>query len=400
MSETPEMQTAAGATWETKPIESAPPWLMPAVRHTIWRLVWVALLVLVLLEALQRMHSLVVMLIISLFFGIAMEPAVTHLHTRRGWRRGSATGLIFALVTGGVVVLLFVLIPGLITVATHIREKLPEWVASLNETFNLNISTSETSSSAADIEAAVKSWLQDHGMELLGLAGSTIGMIFQFFTIAMFTFYFAADAPRLRSAVLRRLPPPRQARLGWAWDTAIQQTGGYFYSRMLLMLINGGLFFFAMMLVGVPWTIALPMSIFEGFVAEFIPAVGTYIGAAVPILLTLGLQGLWPAVILLIWTLIYQQVENYVLSPRISARTMEINGAVAFGSAMAGGALAGPMGAFMSLPIAALVTSFVKNYVRTYPLTYHSQYDDPEAAPVEPEPAEPAPAHRPAGDRP
>jgi predicted PurR-regulated permease PerM len=117
------------------------------------------------------------------------------------------------------------------------------------------------------------------------------------------------------------------------------------------------------------------MSIFEGFVAEFIPAIGTYIGAAVPIVLTLGLQGVTAAVVLLVWTLIYQQIENYFLSPKISARTMEINGGVAFGAAIAGGAIGGPMLAFMSLPIAALVTSFLKNFSRKYPLVYFSPYD-------------------------
>jgi predicted PurR-regulated permease PerM len=114
------------------------------------------------------------------------------------------------------------------------------------------------------------------------------------------------------------------------------------------------------------------MAVFQGFFAEFIPVVGTYIGAAVPILVTLGIQGAWQAVALLVWTLIYQQIENYFLSPRISARTMEINGGVAFGSALAGGAIAGPMGAFMAMPIAALVTSFVKHYVPRYALVHRS----------------------------
>ena len=143
------------------------------------------------------------------------------------------------------------------------------------------------------------------------------------------------------------------------------------------MIINGGLFFFAMLLVGVPWLIALPLAVFEGFVAEFIPAVGTYLGAAIPVVVTLGLQGIVPAVILVVWTVLYQQIENYWLSPKVSAQTMEINGGIAFGSALAGGAIAGPMGAFMALPIAALVTSFLKNFSRTYPLVYVSPYDEP-----------------------
>ena len=84
-----------------------------------------------------------------------------------------------------------------------------------------------------------------------------------------------------------------------------------------------------------------------------------------------------PALILLVWTVIYQQAENYWLSPRLSAKTMEINGGVAFGSALAGGAIAGPMGAFMALPVAAWITSFVKHYGSSYPLVYHWAYDDP-----------------------
>jgi predicted PurR-regulated permease PerM len=187
--------------------------------------------------------------------------------------------------------------------------------------------------------------------------------------------YFAADAPKIRRALLVRMPPERQQRVGWAWDTAIEQTGGYFYSRLVLLIINATLYFFVMVAVGVPWLVALPLSVFQGFFAEFIPVVGTYIGAAVPALVTLGIQGAWQALVLVGWTLVYQQIENYWLSPKLSAQSMEINGGVAFGSALAGGAIAGPMGAFMAMPIAALITSFVKHYVPRYELAYHSPYD-------------------------
>jgi predicted PurR-regulated permease PerM len=70
--------------------------------------------------------------------------------------------------------------------------------------------------------------------------------------------------------------------------------------------------------------------------------------------------------------LVYQQVENYWLSPRISSDTMSLNGGVAFGAALAGGAIAGPMGAFMALPAAALITAFISNWVKHYEVVYHS----------------------------
>jgi predicted PurR-regulated permease PerM len=353
----------------------APAWVMPMARKIIWRVVLVVLVTLLLLAMLSKARSLLSMLFVAAFFGIAMEPAVNHLHMKRGIKRGAATGLVFLVSAVFILVLTFIMIPGVINVAGQITDSLKNVIPQINSQFGTDFPTSKTDPAFAQTEESIKNWIQNNASDIMGFAGTTVGLIFQFFTIAMFAFYFAADAPQIRRAVLRKFPPLQQQRLGWAWDTAIEQTGGYLYSRLLLMIINGGLFFFVMLLVGVTWTIALPLSIFEGFVAEFIPAIGTYIGAAVPIVLTLGLQGITAAVILLVWTLIYQQIENYFLSPKISARTMEINGGVAFGAAIAGGAIGGPMLAFMSLPIAALVTSFLKNFSRKYPLVYFSPYD-------------------------
>ena len=89
----------------------------------------------------------------------------------------------------------------------------------------------------------------------------------------------------------------------------------------------------------------------------------------------LGVEGLASALILLAWTLVYQQFENYFLSPRLSSRTMELNGGVAFGAALAGGAIAGPMGAFMALPVAALITATIPNASRTYDVVYEGKSD-------------------------
>jgi predicted PurR-regulated permease PerM len=363
----------------TKPLPQdepqAPAWVMPMARKIIWRVVLVVLVTLLLLAMLSKARSLLSMLFVAGFFGIAMEPAVNHLHMKRGMKRGAATGLVFLISAVFILVLTFIMIPGVINVAGQITDSLKNVIPQINSQFGTDFPTSKNDPAFAQAEESIKNWIQNNASDIMGFAGNTVGLIFQFFTIAMFAFYFAADAPQIRRAVLRKFPPLQQQRLGWAWDTAIEQTGGYLYSRLLLMIINGGLFFFVMLLVGVNWTIALPLSIFEGFVAEFIPAIGTYIGAAVPIVLTLGLQGVTAAVVLLVWTLIYQQIENYFLSPKISARTMEINGGVAFGAAIAGGAIGGPMLAFMSLPIAALVTSFLKNFSRKYPLVYFSPYD-------------------------
>lgn len=370
MSEPTDSEPIAVAAAE-RSSDTAPAWVAPMIRQTIWRVVWVGLGTAIVVLSLLKARGLISTLVIALFLSIAMDPAVSKLSARRGWPRGRSAGLVFALLLVSVVVLITVLVPALVQVAETIAGRLPGWITSLEGRFNISIG-SKDAALGTQLEDAVRSWLQDNGRQVLGVAGSTVGVVFQFFTTATFTLYFAADAPKIREAVLTRMPPSRQERLGWAWDTAIEQTGGYFYSRLLLLVINATLFFVVMIALGVPWLIALPMAVFQGFFAEFIPVVGTYIGAAVPILVTLGIQGVWQAVALLVWTLVYQQIENYFLSPRISARTMEINGGVAFGSALAGGAIAGPMGAFMAMPIAALVTSFVKHYVRRYELVHRA----------------------------
>jgi predicted PurR-regulated permease PerM len=315
------------------------------------------------------------MLVISVFFALAMVPAVTYMHERWGWKRGAAVGVIYAGLLLFVVLMVLVLIPGIVEFANQVGEQGDEWVAELNawteDSFGVTVIDESSAADAAGVtDEALEGWAD----QLLGLVSSGIGLVFNLATIALFTFYFAADYDRIERAIMSRMPPARQQVYGWVSDTALEQTGGYFYSRLLLMLINGTLFFIGMVLVGMPVLFALPLSVFEAFVSTFIPAVGTYIGAAVPILVTLAVQGLVAALILLAWTLVYQQIENYWLSPRLSAETMELNGGVAFGAALAGGAIAGPMGAFMSLPVAALITAVISNLGKTYEVVYHSKY--------------------------
>jgi predicted PurR-regulated permease PerM len=107
-----------------------------------------------------------------------------------------------------------------------------------------------------------------------------------------------------------------------------------------------------------------------GFISQFIPVVGTYIAASVPLLVAL-LQSPTQAVIFLIFVILYQQVENYLLSPRITARTMQLHPAVAIAAAIAGATLRGPIGAILALPIAAILQAIIGTY-----LTRHDIIED------------------------
>ena len=343
---------------------------------TIWQVIGAILITLVLLWALVQARSLVSMLILSLFFANALLPATNALVRRYSWRRGAAVGAIYL---GGFVFAAFmiiVLLPSLAELAGAIGQNGADWALSLNQwlsdTFGFELIDAESAQSTSETtEELLAEWGDEIFGAVTGIAAAGASFIFSLATMAMFTFYFTADEPRIKRALLGLFPPNRQERLGWTWDESIKQTGGYFYSRSILMIINGLGFFFVMVLVGMPVALAIPLALFGGFVSVFIPAVGTYIGGAVPILVTLAIQGLGASLVVLGYVLVYQQVENYWLSPKISSDTMSLNGGVAFGAALAGGAIAGPMGAFMALPAAALITAFISNWVKHYEVVYH-----------------------------
>lgn len=350
----------------------------------IWQVIGAVLLTLVLLWAFRQASTIVAMVAIAFFFSLALDPGVRWLVGRYGWRRGSATGVIYLMGALFVIVMIVILIPSIGELARVIGDKGAEWIATLQtwlaDTFGLEWSGLDAvADSAGDTDEALTDFSSDAFGNALSAVAGTVAFVFNMATIAMFTFYFTADAPRVQRSVLRLFSPGIQERIGWTWDQAIVQTGGYFYSRLLLMLINFLGFFFTMMLVGLPVSLSLALALFGSFVSVFIPVIGTYIGGAIPVLVTLAIEGWAAALIVLGYVLVYQQVENYWLSPKLSEKTMSLNAGISFGAALAGAAIAGPMGAFTALPIAALITSFMTNYVAGRDVVYKSgEMDTPD----------------------
>ncbi|CAN5704054.1 hypothetical protein BH10ACT3_BH10ACT3_07390 [soil metagenome] len=349
----------------------APPWALPLATAIVRRTALIVVAVWCGFWIFQRTSSLVGLILLSFFFSLALDPAVGWLHEHRGIRRGAGTGIMFLGIVVFMVLLIVLLIPLTADLAGKLGDSVPKFADRINDLTDKLSSSNVVSESQIDqatkqLNTSIKDWFSNFGGTALGIATTGLSLVFNVLTLGLFTFYLTANAPRIRRVLSSRLPSSAQERFNWAWETAIRQTGGYFYSRLLLMLINGGLFFFVMVAVGTPVKYALPLSIFEGFVAEFIPAVGTYIGAAIPVAFSLVESGLTQALILVGWTILYQQVENAWLSPKLSAKTMSLNAGVAFGSALAGGALFGPVGAFVALPVAGMVTAFLASYTRSY----------------------------------
>jgi predicted PurR-regulated permease PerM len=269
--------------------------------------------------------------------------------------------------------------------ANSVIKDLPNYIDKLNDftrdNFHTTVISADQRAEATHAAENIRTYLTQHMDDVLGGAATVLGGIFTLFTIGLFTFYLTADGPKVRRALLSRLRPAKQERARFAWETAIRQVGGYLYSRLLLAAINAFFMFVTLLLVGSPF--ALPLAVFQGFVAEFIPIVGTYIAGAIPLVVVLAEVGPVAALIVLIEIVVYQQIENYFLSPKISAKTMELNAGIAFGAAIAGGSVGGFIGAFFALPIAATIQAFVSEYSGTYEVEV-SELTRVDAPPPEP----------------
>ena len=320
---------------------------------------------------------LVLDIIISLFLALAVEPLVVAL-VAHGWKRGvaSAVSLVGVAVVVGVLLTLFgnmfvqqmiAMVRGLPAMYEQIREfvdqyatfKMPE-ISNLGmEIFN-NIQTS---------------WVTDFA----GTAMSTVGGLFSFLlnlmTVVMTTYYISAAGPKLRRSFCQWLAPNTQRRFLLVWTVAQGQISSFLFSRSILALINATCTAIFLEILHVPYW--LPLALFCGVVSQFIPTVGTYIGGALPVLFAWGNRGWTYAVAVLVFIIVYQQIENLILSPRISQRTMDINAAVAFLAVLAFGSLFGAFGAFLALPVTASLQAIFRAYTKRYELIDSPLMNDP-----------------------
>ncbi len=320
---------------------------------------------------LGRLRELLLLLLISLFLAFAIEPAVNWL-ARRGWRRGLATAAMFVVV--GVLLTGFLGGIGslLATQAAHLINGFPGYVHEVigwvNSTFGTHLSQRTLFQRLPTVTDALSRHITGLAGNVWGIGTTAFGVVFNALGVLLFTFYLSAEGPQLRRTVCSLLPPHRQRAVLRAWEIAIDKTGGYIYSRGLLALISGIAHYAAMTGLGVPY--AATLALWVGVVSQFIPAVGTYLAGAVPILIALTASpatALW----LLLFIIGYQQLENYLLQPRITARTLDMHPAVAFGLILAGAAVAGPVGVLLAIPVGASLQAFAGAYVRRYDVEDH-----------------------------
>jgi predicted PurR-regulated permease PerM len=337
------------------------------VPRWIWRSIaifWLGWVVVYLgTGAVRALRSLLIVLLVSLFLSFAIEPAVNRME-QRGIRRGLGTWIMFLAILAVIGGFSAAVGTALATQVTDFVDEVPGYLDDIetwvDDTFNSEIDFAEIQDEFV-AGGGVEDLAQSFADDIVNLGTAIIGIIFQIFTTALFTYYLVAEGPKLRRTVCSYLPEERQRLVLSVWDLAIEKTGGYIYSRTILAILSAIVHSIAFALLDVPFP--LPLGLWVGVLSQFIPVIGTYIAGALPVLIaTLDSPrtGLWVLVVVVV----YQQVENYWFAPKITARTMELHVAVAFGAVIAGGAVLGVVGALLALPFTATVQAFISTYAQ------------------------------------
>ncbi|MEY4062039.1 MAG: hypothetical protein RL602_670 [Actinomycetota bacterium] len=314
-----------------------------------------ALTAIVLMRALASVSQILVLILISLFLATGLNPAVEALR-KRNLSRTTAVTVIFSSVVLFVIFFALVVVPPVISQGTNLIESAPQLLQDLmkNETINqLN-----TQYGLIDtLQERLRSVTSD-GTLLISTFGGVIGVgksvlsgFFTALTILVLTLYFITSLPQAVELGLALVPASRRDRVGLLTNAVIARVGSFVGSQILIAAMAAVFVTILGTILGLPSPIAIGMFV---LVAALIPLIGHFIGAGIFTLIALS-QSLAIGVIAFVAYVVYVQIENYVVTPRIMKRTLAVPGAVTIIAALIGSSLLGLVGGLLAVPIAASI---------------------------------------------
>jgi predicted PurR-regulated permease PerM len=230
---------------------------------------------------------------------------------------------------------------------------------------------------------------------VLGLTGAIASGLFSFLTLLVLTIYFASNLPTMEDGVSSLFPPGKRDDYRALLDKATEKIGGYASGQLTVSFIAGVCAFFAFLIIGLPFPAALAMWV---SITTLIPSVGALVGAILCVLVA-SFVSIGTAVITVIYILVYQQIENYVISPRVMKKAVDLSPAAVIISVLIGGSILGFVGALLALPLAAAAKVVVRDLwlrerlktpVKKRAPRRRKPAAKPSPAPIEEAPAAPA----------
>jgi predicted PurR-regulated permease PerM len=314
-----------------------------------------ALTAIVLMRALASVSQIFVLILIALFLATGLNPAVEALR-KRNLSRNAAVTVIFSSVILFVIFFALVVVPPVISQGTNLIESGPQLLQDLMK--NDTINQLNTQYGLVDtLQERLRSVTSD-GTLLISTFGGVIGVgksvlsgFFTALTILVLTLYFITSLPQAVNLGLSLVPASRRDRVGLLTNAVIARMGSFVGSQILIAAMAAVFVTILSTILGLPSPIAIGMFV---LVAALIPLIGHFIGAGIFTLIALS-QSLVIGVVAFVAYVVYVQIENYVVTPRIMKRTLSVPGAVTIIAALIGSSLLGLVGGLLAVPVAASI---------------------------------------------
>ncbi|MDQ3984914.1 MAG: AI-2E family transporter [Actinomycetota bacterium] len=322
----------------------------PSTR-TVVRVVLTVVAVLILLYAAYLVRSILILVLIAGFLAVGLDPAVRRLE-KWGMRRGFAVATIFLAALLFIVGFALAVVPPLVKQVTNFATNLPEYVQDLSERnprIEEWVQDQQISTKLQDAVNKIPSTIGSSFGSVLGVAGSVLAALFNTLTVLVLTIYFLLSLSRIRAGSLRLVPASRRARVKELMDPILEKIGGYIAGQVTVALIAGSLAFIFLAIAGVPFPVALGLWV---AIASLIPLVGATLGA-IPAVIVAFFTSTGLGIATLVYFLVYQQIENYIIAPKVMTKAVDVSPAAVLLAALVGGSLLGFVGALMAIPTAA-----------------------------------------------
>jgi predicted PurR-regulated permease PerM len=317
-----------------------------AVASTTLVVVVVVLLAAAALIGVWLVRETVVWLVAAAFLAFSIEPLVL-MFQRRGVGRGSATALAFTLIAVAILIFSFAVIPPVLDGARELRDKIPVYVDQLQDTSTSDALNADGAIESAGAAAEDTGEFFSRANSVLDAVGALVSGGFAAFMIFTFTLYFLVYGRELVGRVERRLDPQARGPYRRALRETFDMNQGYWYGKFLIGLIAGLTTFITMKLLGLPF--AAPLALFVGL-TDLIPNIGATLGT-IPVVVVGLLEEPWKGAVVGAVLILYQQVENSLITPKVFKKTVEIHPFLSVVTVLVFTALFGIVGALVAVPV-------------------------------------------------
>lgn len=300
-------------------------------------------LALAIVEAVIKASGVLILILVAAFFAVGLDPVVTWL-TDRGWRRGVAVAAVLLAALGVLALFIATAVPAISTEYNSLHKNVPEYLHRLQRRHD---SIGDLARKVHISSKQISQALSYKGV--VSLSKTILSTVVSTLTIIVLACYFLANLPAIKRAAYRMVPRTRRARVGLLSDEVLRLVGGYLLGNVITSMIAGAAMTVFLLSIGVPDAVFLGLLV---ALFDLIPMIGAPVAGVIVALIALSVS-LPTAIGTVAFTIVFRLVEDYLLSPRVMKKTVEVAPILTVVSVLIGGALLGIVGALIAVPVAA-----------------------------------------------